>query len=180
MNMLHIRKGESVTVFGTGAVGLAAVMAARVVGAYPIIGVDISPFRLNLATELGATHIINSRKKNVASAIKKIAASGVNYLLETTGNDQLFHLTPEVIHKRGTIAFFTGDGIPDFLPRGIKAVQVVGGDAIPQIFIPKLIKLFQSCKFPFDRILRFYDFKDINRAMKDSLNGKTIKPVLLM
>jgi aryl-alcohol dehydrogenase len=59
-------------------------------------------------------------------------------------------------------------------------VQVIEGDSIPQIFIPRLIRLYRSGRFPFDRLLKFYDFKDINRAMKDSLSGKTIKPVLLM
>ncbi|PKN17430.1 MAG: alcohol dehydrogenase [Deltaproteobacteria bacterium HGW-Deltaproteobacteria-6] len=180
MNMLHVRRGESVAVFGTGAVGLAAVMAARVAGACPIIGVDISPYRLNVALALGATHIINSRKMNAASAIREIAANGVNYVLETTGNDQMLHLTPEIAGKKGTIAFFTGNDTPDFLPRGMKAVHVVEGDSVPQIFIPRLIKLYHSGRFPFDRLLKFYDFKDINRAMKDSLSGKTIKPVLLM
>jgi aryl-alcohol dehydrogenase len=180
MNMLHVRKGESIAIFGTGAVGLAAVMAARIVGAYPIIGVDIAPSRLKLALELGATHVINGRKTDVAAGMKKILADGVNYVLETTGNSQMMHLAPEVIKKRGTAAFFTGDGVPDFVPKGIKAVQVVEGDSVPQIFIPKLIKLYQSGRFPFDRLLKFYDFKDINRAMKDSLSGKTIKPVLCM
>lgn len=180
MNMLHVLKSESIAIFGTGAVGLAGLMAARVLGAYPIIGVDITPSRLKLALELGATHVINSRKTDVASGINKIIADGVNYVLETTGNEQMMHLAPEVIKKGGTAAFFTGGEVPDFVPRGKKAVQVVEGDSVPQIFIPKLIKLYQSGKFPFDRLLTFYDFKDINRAMKDSLSGKTIKPVLCM
>jgi len=83
-----------------------------------------------------------------------------------------------VLKKRGTAAYFTGNGIPDFVPRGKKAFAVVEGDAVPQLFIPELIKLWKSGQFPFDRLLKFYDFRDINRAMKDSLSGKTIKPVL--
>lgn len=180
MNLLRIGKGESVAVFGTGAVGLAAIMAARVAGAYPIIGVDRIPFRLKLALDLGATNVINTGKTNTASAIKEITASGVDYVLETTGNDQVLRLMPEVVKRRGTVAFFTGDNVPDFLPKGIRAVHVVEGDSVPQIFIPKLIKLYQSGKFPFDRLLKYYDFKDINKAMKDSLSGRIIKPVLLM
>ncbi len=180
MNLLRIGKGESVAVFGTGAVGLAAVMAARVAGAYPIIGVDRIPFRMKLALELGATNVINTGKTNTASAIKEITASGVDYVLETTGNDQVLRLMPEAVKKRGTIAFFTGDDVPDILPKGIKAVHVVEGNSVPQIFIPQLIKLYQSGKFPFDRLLKYYDFKDVNKAMKDSLNGRIIKPVLLM
>lgn len=180
MNTLQVCKNESVAVFGTGAVGLAAVMAARMVGAHPVIGVDMTPSRLKLALELGASQVINSRKTDVASAVKKVSAGGVDYVLETTGNAQLMHLATEVIRKRGTVAFFTGGGVPDFVPKGVKAVQVVAGDSVPQFFIPKLIKLYQSGRFPFDRLMKYYDFKDINRAMKDSLSGKTIKPVLCM
>lgn len=180
MNMLRVRKGESVAVFGTGAVGIAAVMAARIVGANPIIGVDLAPSRLKLAFELGATQVFNSRKTDVASGLNKIVRGGVDYVLETTGNAQMLELAPRIVRKGGTAAFFTGDDVPDFVPKGIKAVQVVEGDSIPQIFIPKLIKLYQRGHFPIDRLLKYYDFKDINRAMKDSLAGKTIKPVLLM
>jgi aryl-alcohol dehydrogenase len=155
-------------------------MAARMVGAHPVIGVDMTPSRLKLALELGASQVIDSRKTDVASAVKKVSAGGVDYVLETTGNAQLMHLATEVIRKRGTVAFFTGGGVPDFVPKGVKTVQVVAGDSVPQIFIPKLIKLYQSGRFPFDRLMKYYDFKDINRAMKDSLSGKTIKPVLCM
>jgi aryl-alcohol dehydrogenase len=180
MNMLHVRKGESIAIFGTGAVGLAAVAAARIVGAHLIIGVDINPSRLKLALEMGATHVLNSYITDVASGIEKIIAGGVDYVLEITGNAHLLQLAIEVLKKRGTAAFFTGDGVPEYVPRGKKAVAVVEGDSVPQLFIPELIKLYQSGKFPFDRLLKFYDFKDINRAMKDSLSGKTIKPVLCM
>ena len=180
MNMLRVRKGESVAVFGTGAVGLAAVMAAHIVGAFPIIGVDIRPSRLKLALDLGATHVINSRKTDVTSDMAKIVAQGAHYVLETTGHAAMLQLAPHVTKKGGTAAFFTGDDIPDSVPRGIKAVQVIEGDSIPQIFIPRLIRLYRSGRFPFDRLLKFYEFKDINRAMNDSRSGKTIKPVLLM
>ncbi|MEE9911201.1 MAG: NAD(P)-dependent alcohol dehydrogenase [Deltaproteobacteria bacterium] len=180
MNMLRVQRAESVAVFGTGAVGLAAVMAARVVGAHPIIGVDVKPSRLKLALDLGATHIIDGRKTDVVSGIHEIAAGGVHYVLETTGNAGMLRLAPQVARKRGTAAFFTGSGVPGFIPRGIKAVQVVAGDSVPQIFIPHLIKLYQRGRFPLDRLLKFYDFKAINRAMKDSLRGKTVKPVLIM
>ena len=56
MNSLAVRAGSSIALFGTGAVGLAAVMAARIVGAKTIIAVDINPKRLALSRELGATH----------------------------------------------------------------------------------------------------------------------------
>ncbi len=63
MNSLKLSGGESIAIFGTGAVGIAAVMAARIVGAAPIIGVDTKPKRLQLALKLGATHVIDNRRQ---------------------------------------------------------------------------------------------------------------------
>jgi len=57
---------------------------------------------------------------------------------------------------------------------------VIQGDALPQKFIPKLIKLYQPGRFPFDRLVKFYAFVQINQAVADSKRGSTIKPVLLM
>jgi aryl-alcohol dehydrogenase len=51
---------------------------------------------------------------------------------------------------------------------------------VPQHFIPSLIKLWQRGDFPFDRLIRFYGFADINRAIADAKRGRTIKPVLRM
>ncbi len=55
---------------------------------------------------------------------------------------------------------------------------IVQGDAIPQVFIPRLIELQRSGKFPFERLVRFYEFEDINQAFADSSKGDVIKPIL--
>jgi aryl-alcohol dehydrogenase len=67
---------------------------------------------------------------------------------------------------------------PDRLPGGRKSLSIVQGDAVPQHFIPKLIALYRHGHFPFDRLVKFYDFKNINRAIADSRRGSTVKPVL--
>jgi len=178
MNTLKIRKGASVAIFGTGAVGLAAVMAAHVVGANPIIGVDIVAKRLKLARELGATHAINSRREDVATRIRQITGRGVDYVLEITGDAQMYRLAINVLNPRGTLArIATPDG-GEPLSQGRKSISVIQGDAIPQQFIPKLIALWKAGRFPFDRLVKFYRFRDINKAMADVRRGATIKPVL--
>ncbi len=47
-------------------------------------------------------------------------------------------------------------------------------------FIPRLIRLFRGGRFPSDRLVRFYDFADINRAIADSKRGQAAKPILLI
>jgi aryl-alcohol dehydrogenase len=178
MNSLAVPAGAGIAVFGTGAVGLAAVMAARIVGAAPIIGVDIIPKRLELALAQGATHVIDSRREDVASRIKDITGSGIDFVVESTGNEKMYRLSMGVLNPKGTVALLTGATGPERLPGGRKTLSIVQGDAVPQHFIPKLIALYRKGLFPFDRLVKFYDFNDINRAIADSRRGSTIKPVL--
>ena len=178
LNSLKVSRGSSIAVYGTGAVGLAAVMAAHIVDAKPIIGVDIIPMRLELAMELGATHTINSQHEDVASRIMEIAGGGVDYAVETSGDSKMYRLSMEMLNPYGTLALLTGISGPASLPGGRKTLSIIQGDAVPQRFIPKLISLYREGWFPFDRLLKFYKFREINKAISDSKRGKTIKPVL--
>jgi aryl-alcohol dehydrogenase len=185
MNSLRVSANSSIAIFGTGAVGLAAVMAAHIVGASPIIGVDIIPQRLALAAELGATHTIDARKEDVRQRIADITGSGVDYVLEITARPEMLKLAVEVLAMCGVAGQIGG------APRGTEAPismshlllgrsvrGIVQGDSIPWTFIPRLIEMYRAGKFPFDRLVRFYDFKDINQAVTDAGSGETIKPVL--
>jgi aryl-alcohol dehydrogenase len=177
MNSLKVSAGESIAIFGTGAVGIAAVMAARLVGAAPIVGVDLRPKRLQLALKLGATHVINNRRQDVARRITEITGDGVDYVVETTGNPKLHQLAIDILNPCGIVGLLTGEsGMA--LPGERKTLSIIEGDAVPQQFIPKLIELHQAGKFPFDRLIKFYGFGEINRAIADARRGDTIKPVL--
>ncbi len=178
LNSLKVPDGASVAVFGTGAVGMAALMAARIVGANPIIGVDIIPMRLELAQELGATHTINNRHDDISSRLSDITGSGVDYVLETTGNSKLLQLATNVLNPQGAVAIIAGASGLAPLPEGRKIFRIIEGDAIPQRFIPRMIELYQAGQFPFDRLIKFYDFSEINQAIADAKRGDTIKPVL--
>ena len=178
MNSLKVPKGASIAVFGTGAVGLAAVMAARIIGAHPVIGVDIKPQRLKLGLELGLTHTINSRRQDVVAGIASITGRGVDFVVETTANPKMHQLAIDVLNPQGVVALLTGEGGTNALPEGRKTLRIIQGDAVPQRFIPHLIGLHQAGQFPFDRLITFYNFRDINRAIADARRGETIKPVL--
>lgn len=178
MNSLQVQKGAGLAIFGTGAVGLAAVMAARLAGANPIIGVDLQPRRLKLALELGATHIIDNRQENVVSRVAAITGSGMDYVLEITGSPKMHRLAVEVLNPGGTVALIANPDGSTSLSRGRQTISIIQGDAIPQTFIPKMIALYQAGQFPFDRLVKFYDFRDINRAIAETRRGDTIKPVL--
>jgi len=128
--------------------------------------------------ELGATHIINNRQKDLVEKITSITGRGVDYVVETTGSSRLHLLAVNVLKPKGTVALMTGENSTDGLSEGQRTIGIIQGDAVPQIFIPKLIELYRNGKFPFQHLVRFYDFRDINQAMADSKRGDTIKPVL--
>ncbi len=179
MNSLKVSKGKSIAIFGTGAVGIASIMAARIVGAHPIIGVDIIPMRLRLTLELGATHVIDNRHDKITSRIFDITGSGVDYVVETTAHPKMHQLAVNVLNPHGIVALLTGENGVN-LSEGRKTLGIIQGDAVPQRFIPKLIKLYRAGQFPFDRLIRFYKFSEINRAIADAKRGVTIKPVLMI
>lgn len=180
MHSFNVRAGQSIAVFGTGTVGLAAVMAARLRGAEPIIGVDIVPMRLELASLLGATHVIDARKEDSAARIKALTGRSVDFTLDTTGDLEMADAAVEVLNSHGVAGDVTGAATEGPLPGKRKLLSIIQGDSVPQKFIPEMIRLHEEGRFPFERLLRFYAFRDINRAISDAKRGVAIKPVLRM
>jgi aryl-alcohol dehydrogenase len=134
--------------------------------------------RLELALELGATHVIDNREENVASRIAAITGSGVDYILEITGVPRMYQTAMEVLNPQGIVALIATPNGEASWSQGRRSIGIIQGDAVPQIFIPKMIAFYEAGQFPFDRLIKFYDFRDINRAIADAKRGDTIKPVL--
>jgi aryl-alcohol dehydrogenase len=181
LNSFDVPAGASVAVFGTGAVGFGAVMAAHLSGAGTIVAVDINPQRLALVEELGATHTLNARQVDVAKQIRRITGRGVAYVLDTTGRAEMLDHAIDSLAPVGQVGLVAGG--PGVVPAsklglGMSVRGIVQGDAIPQLFIPKLIQMYQSDRFPINRLVRFYEFDDINAAFADAARGDVIKPVL--
>jgi len=185
MNALQARPGTSIAIFGVGPVGMSAVLAAVVCGCTTIIAVDISPDRLKIAKELGASHIINAQEVNPVEAIPDLTGGGPNYSLECVGNPAVFRQAVDVLPLLG-VCGLVGVVAPgtevtlnmDLIMNGRTIRGVIEGDAIPDLFIPKLIELYKQGRFPFDRMITFYPFEDINKAVEDMEKGRVIKPVL--
>jgi aryl-alcohol dehydrogenase len=186
LNAMKVRPGSSFAVFGAGAVGLAAVMAARIAGATQIIAVDINPNRLTLAEELGATHTVNAKDEEPVARIQEITGKGADFSLEASGHSAVLRQAVDCLGFFGTCGIVGASPIGSEVSLDINGVMIpakkvmgiVQGDVIPSTFIPMLIEFYRQGRFPFDRLIRHYDFADINQAIADSESGKTIKPVL--
>ena len=111
-NDAKVKIGESVVVFGAGGVGLNVVQFARMVGAHPIVAVDILDNKLEMAKRLGATHCLNSRgiaDDALAKEIRGIAGDkGPDKVMETTGVSAVIELAYDLHPTRTAPAFLSG------------------------------------------------------------------------
>ncbi len=187
INALKPEAGSSFVVFGLGTVGVSAIMAALVCGCTKIIAVDINDDRLELARSFGVTHIINGKQTNPVEKIHEITGGGADYTLEAIGNPLVLRQAVDSLSTTGICGLvgMTPLGTEVKLDmngllfgRGLKGI--IEGDAVPQIFIPKMIELYQQGRFPIDKLVTYYDFDNINIAVKDMEAGKILKGVLKM
>lgn len=184
MNVLKPESRHTIAVFGTGAVGMGALLAAKAMGAGRIVAVDRVASRLELARELGATDTIDTSQVDLAGALEELG--GIDFGVDTSGVPALISAATDALRQRGTLVLLgaskqqqvTLNVLPLISGKVIRGVT--NGDMIPAEFIPKLVDLFLDGKFPIDRISEFYTLDEVNSALEDSLSGKTIKPIIRM
>jgi aryl-alcohol dehydrogenase len=179
---LDVQPGTSIVIFGAGAVGLAALMAAVVAGATTIIAVDLHQPRLDLALELGATHVIPGDDANVLGRVVELTGAGADYAVDTTGNVAVSRTAMGCVRLGGAAALVgaqSADLVLDTLSvTGKRAIWVLEGNADPKTFVPRMIELWQAGRFPFDRLIEEFPLSEIDAAEEASLSGRVVKPVL--
>ena len=186
INALRPQAGTSIAVFGAGSVGMSAIMAARVVGCTTIIAVDLNESRLELAKELGATHTVNAGAADAVAAVQALTGGlGAHVSVECTGIPKVFRQAVEALRVTGTCGLIGAAPLGTdvsfdmnniLFGRTIKGV--IEGETNGDVFIPQLIELWKQGRFPFDKLIKFYDLNDINEACAASENGSVLKPVL--
>ena len=172
-NDANVKIGESVVVFGVGGVGLNVVQFAQLAGANPIVAVDLLDNKLDMAKTRGATHWLNAKTvADMDAEIRKIVgAKGPDKVIETTGAKAVIELAYNLTHADGTCVLV---GVPNekvsiyTLPIHFNKVLTGshGGDAVPHIDIPRLIRLAAAGRFSFDGIITHeFALDDINEAL---------------
>lgn len=183
MNGLKATAGSAIAIFGCGSVGLSAIMAARIVGCTTIIAVDLHQSRRALALELGATHSFDPEQEDVVAAIQEIG--GADFSLECTGLPTVFRQAIDCLRAPG-LCGLVGAAAPgtevtfdmNSIMFGRSVMGIVEGQSVPDEFIPSLVRLHAEGRLPLEKIVTFYPFDEIQRAVEDSESGKVIKAVL--
>jgi aryl-alcohol dehydrogenase len=184
-NSLRCETGSSITVFGAGSVGCAAVLAAVVAGCASIIAVSRSPERRRLAAQLGATHTVGY-DENVVETIRSITNGGTDYSVETTAVPAVLRCAVDCLAPGGTCAH-VGIAAPgtevslnmSTLLSGRHVRGVVEGDSMPRLFIPALVELYCQGRFPFDRIITTHALSDIDAVITELPHLATPKAVVV-
>ncbi|MCL2228048.1 MAG: NAD(P)-dependent alcohol dehydrogenase [Oscillospiraceae bacterium] len=186
LNRMKPRPGKSIAIFGCGTVGLAGVMAAKVAGCTTIIAVHGRRGKEE-ALAYGATHTVHGREDDIVKRVLEITGGkGVNFALESAGVPDMVLTMLDCMAREGVAVLVSVTGpatIPVELERQLMNPSVtltgaVEGCSNPKVFIPELVKLYKSGHLPIDKLNKFYDFKDLDKALKDCHDGVAIKPIL--
>lgn len=186
-NALKPGLGSTLVVYGTGAVGLSAIMAAKNTGASKIIGVDLHDARLALAKKYGATHVINATEANPIEEIMKICGRPADFALECTGNIKVVRQAIDSVGMLGTVCLIGGapagaEFSADHLTTlwGKRIIGMLGGESTSKKLISGLLELHAQGRFPYDELLVEFPLEQINEALAASYSGEVLKPVLRM
>ena len=180
-------QGSSSLITGGGAVGLSAVMGAAIQGCATIIVVEPHASRRALATELGATDLIDpAERPDLAAAVRAILPHGVDYAFDTTGRPQTLAAVMGALAPKGVLGIV---GIPPpgtpmpgdlgtVLTFGQTVRGIIEGDSDPDAFLPILIDHWRAGRLPLEKLIRTFAFDQINAAIEAQHHGDCVKVVL--
>lgn len=191
VNVGKATTSDAIVVLGLGGVGLSAIMAAKVSGCRIIVGIDRVSGRMQLAKDLGATHVIDTSKltdtKSVIEAAQEICDGvGPSITIDTTGVPSLVMAGVEMTRRSGKF-IQVGSTPPDFkveipaflfMTTGKSYTGAIEGNSVAADFIPKMIGWYREGKFPFDKLIKLMPADDFEKGIHEMHTGETVKPVI--
>jgi len=180
VNNAKLTIGDSVVVFGAGGVGLNIIQAAALVSAWPIIAVDLYDNRLDLAREMGATHLINSKKEEAGQRIREILCKQeLDVFIDNTGVPEIIEMGYEITSPQGKVILVgvprKGNEITIYsLPLHFGQILTGshGGESEPHKDIPRYMRLFNNGIIPLEKLnTDRYGLNQINDAIDAMKNG---------
>ncbi|UGT55324.1 NAD(P)-dependent alcohol dehydrogenase [Nocardia asteroides] len=171
-------------IFGVGAVGMSALLAARALGVGTVVAVDLSPGRLALAAELGADLVLDGGACDVAARIAALPGGGATHALDTTGAAPVLATALDSLTARGVLALVGLGSSPvpvdvaGLIGRGKTLRGSIEGDVDPRVFLPRLTEWYRRGLLPMDKLVRAYPVDRINDAVADTAAGTVIKAVV--
>lgn len=189
LNTTPVPHGSSVAVIGLGGVGLSALMAAAVRGAADIIAVDPVQSRRETAAELGATHVVDPARGDVAKQIRALTGRrGADFVFEAVGRSATIE-TAIAATRRGGTTCIVGASLPedrvalsayDLFMNGKTLVGCQYGSVVPERDFPLLLDLWRAGRLPLQKLItRRVQLEQVNEAFDDLVHGVGIRTVIV-
>ena len=188
INTANIRPGNSIVVYGIGGVGLAAIMGAKLAGAGNLIAVDTANNKLEMATELGADHVINATEVEdpIAKVMELTGGLGADVAIECAGVASVMQQAFGSINNGGVCVIAGMAPITDsltFMPfeflLGKTITGGVQGDIVASVDIPKFIDMYMDGKLPIDKLItKTYSLDQVNEAFEAMENKEVLRSVI--
>jgi S-(hydroxymethyl)glutathione dehydrogenase / alcohol dehydrogenase len=189
LNTAGVRPGQSVAVFGSGGVGLCAVAGAHLAGAQPIIAIDLSAERLEVARRMGANHVISAAEQDPVAALQKQCPGGVDFAIEVTGRPEVMVQALSAIRPQGGAAVVVGNAHhgemvavdPRELNQGKRLLGTWGGDNVPDRDFPRYCRLIQSGRLNLSPLRSTpFSLNAINQALAALEQREVARPLIDM
>ncbi len=187
VNTARVTAGSSVAIIGLGGVGLAALLGALAAGAERVIAVDLSPAKLGIAGQLGATDQFAAGDADVVDKVRAATRGGVDFALEMAGSVKALELAYRITRRGGTTVT-AGLPPPDaVLP--VPAVNLVAeertlkgsyiGTSVPLRDLPRYLNLFRRGRLPIDRLLTDrLRLDELNEGFDRLRNGEAVRQIV--
>jgi S-(hydroxymethyl)glutathione dehydrogenase/alcohol dehydrogenase len=188
INTAKVEPGSNVVVFGLGGIGLNVIQGARLVGANRIVGVDINPSKVELATKFGMTDFVNPKDGDPVAAIIDLTDGGADYSFECIGNVTTMRQALECCHRgwgESTIIGVAGAGEeistrPFQLVTGRVWRGTAFGGAKSRTQVPKIVDWYMDGRINIDDLITHtMPLDEINTAFDLMHEGESIRSVVI-
>ncbi len=187
VNRAQVEAGATMAVFGCGGVGLNVIQGGVLASAARIIAVDKVPYKLALAEQFGATHVVDADKEDPVRRIVEITGGGADYAFEVVGFPALVRQAFESVRTSGTAVVVgvqpTGQDVSVDGDSLLKDRAVMGswhGAARSRVDFLWILDLYRQGKIKLDELIsRYRPLDEINEAFADMVQGKVARTVLV-
>ena len=183
-----VRKGSTVAVYGSGAVGTSVIQGARLADAAKIIAVDLEPRKLEWAKQLGATDVVNAGETDPVAAIKELTNGyGVDYVFEAVGHPKVL---AQALRSRDLAGVCTLIGVPsadaviefpaqEYFGMGGSLRVSWYGDCLPTRDFPLLADLYLKGRLKLDELVtQRIALEEVQSSFEAMERGETLRSVI--
>jgi Zn-dependent alcohol dehydrogenase len=188
LNAVHGATGQPLAIFGTGGVGLAAVMGAALIGAHPVIAIDIDPAKLQVAQRVGATHLVDAGAGDVVDQVLGLSDGGVPWMIEAVGRPETMRQAVECLRPAGTlvaVGLSSVDAtvavpINELVQRQKRIVGALYGASNPRLDLPRIFALYLAGRLPLNELIGGRrPLTEVNEAYAELRSGGIGRTILL-